>query len=1686
MITLKKLFFLTCVLTLTTGNLNAGVIYQEDFTNDPSYTTSYPQDLYWDSTNHWYHATVHDVSSGEGHYYADSPNFALVTPQDTIIEFDINVYDEDWGNYPGVFFSNSTVTDPWTEIALSFRFTWTDSSYKRFNFNDGSGGSNSYYSGTVSENTWFHVKIVYNNLTKKANLTVTKKSSGAVFWDLSNVDFNITKSFNYIKIGQLTKPPEYGSTSTIFVDNLSVNVDSINVPSLVPSLYFPRIMESDGWKTTIGITNPQSETLSVDLTAYNSQGEALETVTFDQLKSHGSIYRSLDNIFHPVSNPFGGWTYSDIAWVRATSNKQLQGFAEYNKEDGSRRMLTEAIMTPSSTLYVPHVAEQTDYWWTEASVINTQDYQSVGYKAGPSYNPIADLTLSDHQQTLDLTQYYGDPFEPGTGVGKFTSSDPTIAGVEMFGRKGNFNTAAALTLKTLPSKTLYFTHIASNSYWWTGCAVYNITGETATVQVYGYDENGNLLGTNTVTIQPNTKKVALVGDFITTDPMPAYITMESDQNIIGFELFGGNTWQILAGFSVDGITSNSLYFNHIRVNDDEWTGISMINMGDSTAAVNLSAYDETGTLLAQNSLSIDPKAKKVDVVENLFGGTLPVGVSHVAVESSQPLAGFELVGDKAQTHLGGMAAIYSDYEAESQTIGTSGGTVSTGSATVDIPADAIPSDTEVTFSETPIDAHSDGVTELIGNTSYTLEPEGYVPDKPVTITIPLDQVTSGTKYAKSSDTLTIYQWVSGLGWVAMETTTTQDGTGLTANAADFSTFAVGPTINLPDVPIHLHLTDHSGKFGGSGWLILKDAPDFGFFGNESLKQTPSKASTEEIYNKLVQYYRNAASGILDSKTVYTKYVNLSNGYDLDLAYQLFNSRQGKDLWCFFIPSSNSSDITSACSGATAITYWTISMSKAEYANSEQKAYEIRTLNQQNPYTTKTDSATGQQSYFPGKTHYNSIAIDLPQNNKTEDHNPILLIHGINGTASYWEDIPYKLRKEGYRVYELFHGGCGIEDIPHSGTQVKEAVNYVYSQEGNHKLDVITHSYGGVITRWYCLETDPNNAGDKIDNLIMIAPPHHGSIAAAMAAEGDWLVIQQRSRMGFVKDIHMPIYRELTPGSTHLMKMGKRSFRSGIWPIVLAGSKPIYNIINYEGEGFGDGAVAVSSASLLNAGVPLGVMHKSHLGQVTDKDLFNDIMDVLDGHAGEESLAPFFYEHMDDVGNESEEMFDWFQPYQASLIVDTSGLNAASIEKIEIDPEWQPNSTELDLTMNPDTQHYYTRTLGGDEYLGLAIDLDGHTPRTCSVIVHYDDGGTETHENVELNACTTTIFKPVGGDGYVSYGNFAVTTEKYEYNGNWTQIVDNLNSEYRVADWEDLKDFYNSGGDLLDLFDGLGLTEYGDTAFVTRSGDQFYSSDRAYFATRHEHNLPSYYLAHDNIDNYLISLGSWYSKQKILMIKKSSNGGPPQEGLIAYYPFSGNANDESGNGNDGTVHGAVLCPDMSGTSNSAYLFDGDNDYIITGTSNSLMVSTEFTICAWVKLNSTGTLHNISAQGTVFDTTGNWEFKVLSDGTLSLTANNASHWDYSGELVTPISAGGISFGTWQHIAVVFESGQVSFYINGSLDSQVSYAVSHFNETNDGIKIGEREYSAASGDTDGIIDEFYLYNRALSPGEISRFVN
>jgi hypothetical protein len=150
----------------------------------------------------------------------------------------------------------------------------------------------------------------------------------------------------------------------------------------------------------------------------------------------------------------------------------------------------------------------------------------------------------------------------------------------------------------------------------------------------------------------------------------------------------------------------------------------------------------------------------------------------------------------------------------------------------------------------------------------------------------------------------------------------------------------------------------------------------------------------------------------------------------------------------------------------------------------------------------------------------------------------------------------------------------------------------------------------------------------------------------------------------------------------------------------------------------------------------------------------------------------------------------------------------------------------------------------------------------------------------------------------------------------------------------------------------------------------------------------------------------------------------QTGLVGYWPFCGNANDASGNGNNGTVNGATLTTDRFGNSNSAYSFDG-NDWISATRAHQAV----FTASVWVQATNASCVKPIlDANDKSWElysdcANGHLNFKLWNGGTFTLYPTNIV----------------LGTNTWYHVVAVYASSQVKIYVNGSLiTTQVTTAV------------------------------------------------
>jgi hypothetical protein len=208
----------------------------------------------------------------------------------------------------------------------------------------------------------------------------------------------------------------------------------------------------------------------------------------------------------------------------------------------------------------------------------------------------------------------------------------------------------------------------------------------------------------------------------------------------------------------------------------------------------------------------------------------------------------------------------------------------------------------------------------------------------------------------------------------------------------------------------------------------------------------------------------------------------------------------------------------------------------------------------------------------------------------------------------------------------------------------------------------------------------------------------------------------------------------------------------------------------------------------------------------------------------------------------------------------------------------------------------------------------------------------------------------------------------------------------------------------------------------------------------------------------------------------SNGVIPTDGLIAYFPFNGNANDESENHVNGTVNGgATLTSDRKMAPNSAYLFSGGyNDYIATSNSPVYNLGNNMSICAWVKPSQNGG-YVVSAGRDV----ANGSFR-LTDATFATQVN------YNG-VNGPDFVKSPSLNEWSFMVGTLDGLVSRFYLNGVFVNEATIS-SPFVANIDCHSLMIGRHSTYCTPTDfypypfaGAIDDVRLYDRALTESEI-----
>jgi hypothetical protein len=234
---------------------------------------------------------------------------------------------------------------------------------------------------------------------------------------------------------------------------------------------------------------------------------------------------------------------------------------------------------------------------------------------------------------------------------------------------------------------------------------------------------------------------------------------------------------------------------------------------------------------------------------------------------------------------------------------------------------------------------------------------------------------------------------------------------------------------------------------------------------------------------------------------------------------------------------------------------------------------------------------------------------------------------------------------------------------------------------------------------------------------------------------------------------------------------------------------------------------------------------------------------------------------------------------------------------------------------------------------------------------------------------------------------------------------------------------------------------------------------------------------------------------------------PANGLVGWWPFNGNANDESGNLNNGTVNGATLTNDRFGLSDKAYSFDGLDDFIQminSGPSGNTNVSVSFWMSTTMEVLQTpqGGVGYIFSYGANDINQFGRSLNITVNGSAWSGCNQGISFDTYGAVLTNTD---VFDGNWNFYTVINDTSLGNnvvyqrIFKNGTLMNELCYSSmgvppypTNFSNATP-IKIGAFYGTACANCQvqdqlyfNGRIDDIAIYNRVLNQQEITDIYN
>lgn len=211
----------------------------------------------------------------------------------------------------------------------------------------------------------------------------------------------------------------------------------------------------------------------------------------------------------------------------------------------------------------------------------------------------------------------------------------------------------------------------------------------------------------------------------------------------------------------------------------------------------------------------------------------------------------------------------------------------------------------------------------------------------------------------------------------------------------------------------------------------------------------------------------------------------------------------------------------------------------------------------------------------------------------------------------------------------------------------------------------------------------------------------------------------------------------------------------------------------------------------------------------------------------------------------------------------------------------------------------------------------------------------------------------------------------------------------------------------------------------------------------------------------------FAQATTTILVKNFNATPGD--LIAHYPFTGNANDVSGNQLHGQANGAILVPDQNGIPQSAYYFNGGAQHIAVANNPLLNFQDAITVSCWFKANA------LPEKETFLLSHGSWQNRWK----ISITPEKYLRWTVNtlSGVADLDDAVPLQTDLFYHVAVSYDGALLALYLNGELNSYKTLT-GKIRTTTLPFLMGQMIPGDANYNFKGVMDDVKIFDYALTP--------